>query len=819
MGGSGRVVRAGRGPTVGRSGVAWYVFALVTGLVLPFVAAVPPASAQDVPALPATDSSAEAEVAQEASRVSPVPSADPILLALEGRLANGFSLSTARETARRLSIEADAATPELVLLAARAHADMRSWSAVRRLLSDREWLDVLREGEGRRLLARSQLELGNPEAAIAGFERAGVDRLSTADRVQYARALSRAEQFEAAARQYLTAAEVDLELAGWLRLSSVQAWALAGVPDSALAAAEGLEDDRSVWRDSTFTELARAFFVGADTARGLAMVDSLSRRAKAWLAAEWIVPVHEALGDTALARREAESGLRYRGVGPEAGEFLLARDSSVDNLRRVAEVEGREGRRDRAILLLRTALATADEDDRADVTMDLAEDLFIDRQYSAVGRLLEPWIEGGRASDRTRMDEQLEQRMRFLAGRALYRRGLRDDAAALWRFVAADPLAPDGPYAAFLLADLQHDRGRLDEARAGYEAAVARFPRSSHAGNALIRLGMIDLVEEKPEDAATHFDMYRRRFPGGNWYGASTFWAARARDAAGDSARARVLYRQVLGEDPIGYYGIEAARWLDVEPWDFLELRDTPPVRLRPDHAALLRRMERLRDLGWKGRALRELSAREGPRESRDDRLALAIGLNEAGFSWQGTSIAWGVYQARSGIWSEDLLRAVYPLVYEPLLVERANVERLDPTLVAALTRRESQFDRDVVSGAGATGLMQLMPATGAEVARRIRIAEYRSEQLVVPEVNLALGSRYLRELLERRGGSVVPALISYNAGPHRYTAWRRFPEFSASTDLMIDRIPFSETRRYVKAILSYRYIYSRLYDFTENPG
>jgi soluble lytic murein transglycosylase len=469
--------------------------------------------------------------------------------------------------------------------------------------------------------------------------------------------------------------------------------------------------------------------------------------------------------------------------------------------------------------LLRTALASAEAEDRADVTMDLAVALFVDRQYSAVGRLLEPWIERGAAPDSTPLDGQLEQRMRFLAGRALYRRGLRDDASALWRLVAADPLAPDGPYAAFLLADLQHDRGRLADARAGYEAAVARFPRSSHAGNALIRLGMIDLVEEKPEEAATHFDTYRRRFPGGNWYGASTFWAARARDAAGDSARARVLYRQVLGEDPIGYYGIEAARWLGVEPWDFLELRDTPPVRLRPDHAALLRRMERLRELGWKGRALRELSAREGPRESRDDRLALAIGLNEAGFSWQGTSMAWGVYRARSGIWSEDLLRAVYPIVYEPLLVERASAERLDPTLVAALTRRESQFDRDVVSGAGATGLMQLMPATGAEMARRIRIAEFRSEQLVVPEVNLALGSRYLRELLERRGGSLVPALISYNAGPHRYTAWRRFPEFSASTDLMIDRIPFTETRRYVKAILSYRYIYSRLYELTENPG
>ena len=450
--------------------------------------------------------------------------------------------------------------------------------------------------------------------------------------------------------------------------------------------------------------------------------------------------------------------------------------------------------------------------------MDLAEALFSGRQYTETRRLLAPWIDA--PSDAAhRVDGKLEQRMRFLAGRSLYRVGMRDDAAALWQVVAADPLAPDGPYASFLLADMQHDRGRLDRARTVYEETVARFPRSSYAGDALIRLGLIDLVEEKPEEAAGHFDNYRRRFPGGNWYDASTFWAARARDAAGDSARARVLYRQVLGESPIDYYGIEAARWLGVEAWDYLEMRPTPTPRLRPDHAGLLRRMTRLRELGWKGRALRELSARGGPRESRDDRLALAIGLNDSGFPWQGTSIAWGVYRARSGIWSEDLLRAVYPLIYEPVLVERAIIEMLDPTLVAALVRRESQFDRDVVSGAGATGLMQLMPATGAEVARRIRLTEFSADQLRVPEVNLALGSRYLRELLERHGGALVPALISYNAGPHRYTAWRQFPEFLASTDLMIDRIPFSETRRYVKAILAYRYIYSQLYDPGRQSG
>lgn len=97
-------------------------------------------------------------------------------------------------------------------------------------------------------------------------------------------------------------------------------------------------------------------------------------------------------------------------------------------------------------------------------------------------------------------------------------------------------------------------------------------------------------------------------------------------------------------------------------------------------------------------------------------------------------------------------------------------------------------------------------------MARRIRIAEFRSEQLVVPEVNLALGSRYLRELLERRGGSLVPALISYNAGPHRYLQWRDFVEREADPELFVERIPFRETRDYVKAVIALEYIYARLY-------
>lgn len=744
--------------------------------------------------------------------------ADPLLIALEGRLARGFTLSTALELSRRLSLDPGETTPQLVLLAARAYAEARAWVSVRRLLLERDWLDRVQDGEGRVLLARAYLGLGDADRAVEEFRRSRIDALPTARRVEYAEALRESGRLEEAARTYLEAAAEDPELAGWLRLTAVQTWAAAGQPDSASAAAVGLEAHTAPWRDSAYAELAGAWLAGGDTARALAIADSMTRRARSGIAHAWLVPTLAARGDTSRALREAESALRYGGVGPGVGAFLTSVDSSVARLRRVARVETREGRPDDAAELLRLALDRAESDERAELTLELAEALFSSRDYGAVRQTLDPWIgddEPSGSAGGARVE--LEQRMRFLAGRALYRSGLRSAASELWREVAADPAAPDGAYAAFLLADIAHDRGEVDEARSRYGEAVSRFPRSSWAGSSLIRLGMLDLVEDRPDAAVEHFDTYRRRFPGGNWYTAANYWAARSRDLAGDSAQARVLYRQVLGDDPIGYYGIESARALGEEAWDHLELRATPPVRLRPDHAALVRRMSRLRDMGWKGRALRELFAREGPRESREDRLALAIALNEAGFTWQGTSVAWGVYRARSGRWSEDLLRAVYPLIYEPVLRERALAERLDPTLVAALVRRESQFDRDVVSRAGAVGLMQIMPATGAEVARRAGIGEYRSSQLVVPEVNIVLGSRYLRELLERRNGALVPALISYNAGPHRFVSWRSFPEFSASTELMIDRIPFSETRRYVKAILSYRYIYRKLYE--EGPG
>jgi soluble lytic murein transglycosylase len=106
---------------------------------------------------------------------------------------------------------------------------------------------------------------------------------------------------------------------------------------------------------------------------------------------------------------------------------------------------------------------------------------------------------------------------------------------------------------------------------------------------------------------------------------------------------------------------------------------------------------------------------------------------------------------------------------------------------------------------------MQLLPTTAQDVSRRAGLPELRRDQLVVPEVNLRLGTVYLADMLERFGGAPVAALISYNAGPHRYLRWRDLPE-RIDTELFVERIPFRETRDYVKAVHAHAYIYHRLY-------
>ena len=142
-----------------------------------------------------------------------------------------------------------------------------------------------------------------------------------------------------------------------------------------------------------------------------------------------------------------------------------------------------------------------------------------------------------------------------------------------------------------------------------------------------------------------------------------------------------------------------------------------------------------------------------------------------------------------------------YPTPFRESIEEAARDNGIDPALAFGLVRQESRFVAGIISSAGATGLMQLMPATARWVAQQTGRVDYRALNLDEPELNAQLGTYYLRHVLDRLDGMPVLATAAYNAGPGRAQAWRAGTELEGA--IFAETIPFNETRDYVKKVLA----------------
>jgi soluble lytic murein transglycosylase len=197
--------------------------------------------------------------------------------------------------------------------------------------------------------------------------------------------------------------------------------------------------------------------------------------------------------------------------------------------------------------------------------------------------------------------------------------------------------------------------------------------------------------------------------------------------------------------------------------------------------------------------------------ERPEELIGLSVALAEHGFGQQAVLFGWRAHSALRGRWSTSVLRAIYPLAYEEIILAEADSRRLDPHLVAAIARQESAFAPDVTSRAGARGLLQIMPETGRWWASRLGVRDYSDELLYHPEINVHLGAAYFADLMHRYS-ELQLSLIAYNAGPTRARRWRQRPEYRIDPELFAERIPFSETRTYVRNVQAHFRIYSQLY-------
>jgi soluble lytic murein transglycosylase len=292
------------------------------------------------------------------------------------------------------------------------------------------------------------------------------------------------------------------------------------------------------------------------------------------------------------------------------------------------------------------------------------------------------------------------------------------------------------------------------------------------------------------------------------------YWWAQALTRAGERDSAQLVLAAVQKIDPFSYYGLRAGELRDRSPWDLAPDGATAPSATAAVRERVARRVDVIEVL--RGAGLSETAEFETTRvldryEEVDGGLyALGAEFHEHDMTYRGIMIGRDLL-GREGGWNREILELVYPFPYRDAITASARANGLDPFLVAALIRQESMFNPRARSVAGALGLMQVMPATGARLGRSMGLGTVRASQLTDPSLNLRLGTRFLADQIREHDGRMVDAIAAYNAGPHRVERWRAFPEHR-DAEIFAERIPFEETRDYVRIVRQNARIYRALY-------
>ena len=273
-----------------------------------------------------------------------------------------------------------------------------------------------------------------------------------------------------------------------------------------------------------------------------------------------------------------------------------------------------------------------------------------------------------------------------------------------------------------------------------------------------------------------------------------SYWQARALKQLGRTAESVELFEEVANHR--SYYGFLAAERLN-RPHS-LNHAPTPLEKVSREEPPALKRAREFLHQGS------IMNAREEWYDLMDqgsiEELNLAA-IAASNWGWhEGTIRAFGKNR------NFDDLKRRFPRAHAKLFEREARRNKVDSSLLFAISRRESAFAADTRSRAGAVGLMQLMPGTARQVARSLKLKRPRTQSLKKPSLNIRLGSRYIADMLKRYNGNPAMALAAYNAGPGAVDRWR--PDFETDADIWIDTIPFEETRKYVRIVLEYAVIY-----------
>jgi len=438
---------------------------------------------------------------------------------------------------------------------------------------------------------------------------------------------------------------------------------------------------------------------------------------------------------------------------------------------------------------------------------------------------------------------------------------------------ASGPVADDS---LFFLGRALTNLDRTDDAISYYQELLSLFPSSNYCDDALYRTGRIYSLKESYNKAASYFQKVSSDYPGGDklpdalwelgWikyrsadfdsagvafsdYTSSykgtqleekgLFWEAKCLQKLGENEKAATLYLKIINLNSYSYYTFKSRELLtemdikaQIKEIDTqLDPENSQIADTIPDIYAFLEQEDNLQDvminhinraielyqLEFYNSASLEIEAAESEIE-QDPSGILKIAtlfLKSKDYAGSIKIIHKNLNKLKSELdkpHMDYLYYLYYPYGYKETVQNYSNQYALDPLFTLAVIRQESHFMPLAGSYAGAQGLMQIMPATGKGIAGQLGIQNYNDIMLLDPEINIKMGTFYLRQQLDNFNQNQFYCLGAYNGGPGKMSEWIS-KRGSMDIDEFIESISYEQSREYVKIVMGNYYFYQMLYD------
>ena len=386
----------------------------------------------------------------------------------------------------------------------------------------------------------------------------------------------------------------------------------------------------------------------------------------------------------------------------------------------------------------------------------------------------------------------------------------------------------------------QEEQGNYKAAAAGYARVFGT--KGERTEEAYMRHALCYYRRQEYDSAIVHLVSFQKKYPQSSYLWASMFWQGKCLTALKKADEARKIWGSIIKLDPTDYHAHRAAQLMGSAQAPAAPGLSASPLAAQVPENQARKWLESISPSSSKKTltAQDSVDLRRGAAllsvcrtdvadfflenfESNysgnlllqyDLAVAYAIAGNEARSFRVSRRLAWRIPMEHRERMPLQVLSIIFPPFYAPTITRHATHFNVDPLLVSAVMRQESIFDANIVSPAGAIGLMQVMPATGKNIASELKVP-FTDDSLYNYDYNIRFGTFYLRKRLTQFSGDHVLVLCSYNAGAHNAIKWRdrnRKLEY----DLFVEDIGFYETRGYVKKVMGNYWTYKALAD---TPG